>query len=89
MTLLLTHSTETPLPELPRPLTDYARFSLVRRDARWCIFGRLAATMACADLVASYFPETEAHIARAAYLKLDALHLLACTLMGVSPWKAE
>lgn len=86
MTLLLTHSTEIQLPELPRPITDYAWFELRRRDARWCIFGRLAAPVNRANLVASYFPETEAHIARAVYLKLDALHSLTCALMGVRPW---
>lgn len=87
MTLLLTHSTETQLPELPRPITDYAWFYLERRDARWCISGRVGTPSSRIDLVASYFPETETHIARAVYLKLDDLHLLACTLMGVTPWK--
>lgn len=87
MTLLLTHSTEIQLPALPRPITDYAWFELASRDARWVLYGRLSfyGGWSC-EIIASYLPEAERHIARAVLHKLDAIHLSACTLMGVHPW---
>lgn len=86
MTLLLTHSTEIQLPELPRAIADYAWFELQRRDARWVLYGRLGMNGYSCELVASYLPETEYHIAQAVLLKIDSLHLLACMLLGVYPW---
>lgn len=87
MTLLLTHSTETPLPELQRPLTEYAWFELQHRDARWVLYGRLGNSgYAGKELVASYLPETGRHLGQAVLHKLDVLHLSACMLLGVYPW---
>jgi len=87
VTLLLTHSTETPLPELPRPITDYAFFVLRRRDARLVIYGR--GLGGWDNLVASYLPESEEHLAVATYEKLERLHLLTCVLTGEWPWRRK
>lgn len=86
MTLLLTYSTETPLPELPLPLDCYLGFTLTRGDARWRLFGIGGKGYAGVQILGAYLPE-EFHLGRAVLHKLQALHRLHCRLMGVDVWR--
>lgn len=85
MTLLLTHSTETLLPETPLPLHRYLTFTLTQGDARWRLFAIGGAVNPGVQLLQTFLPE-EKHLGVAVLQKLLVLYRLECNLLGASPW---